>query len=246
MFKRFFYLIIIFQLSCQGDIEEYPIVIIPEVVTDDLSTNNSDDLSTNNPDDLLTYLALGDSYTIGQSVEEKDRWPNQLVVQLEPKNYFFEIPVIIARTGWTTDELDAAITNENISETYDLVTLLIGVNNQFRGRSLEEFRIQFSELLSRAILLANNNPQNVIVVSIPDWGVSPYASNYDREKISNEIDAFNRVKKEETVKRQSKFVDITEISRLALNNGDYIASDGLHFSGEMYDKWVQEIIRQCF
>ena len=238
MLKKVICLIIFAQLSCQGDIQEYPITISPEI--------RSNEVVTDNPNVISTYLALGDSYTIGQGVEEKDRWPNQLVEQLKKNNYFFDKPLIIAGTGWATDALDAAIIAENLSETYDLVTLLIGVNNQFRGRSLEDFRIQFKELLSKAIILAKNKPENVIVVSIPDWGVSPYGSNFDRVKISQEIDNFNRVKKDETLKRNSKFVDITGISRLALNNDTFIVSDGLHFSGEMYGIWVAEIIRNCF
>ena len=213
-------------------------MIIPEIASDDSYNDTSNDVSS--------YLALGDSYTIGEGVDENDRWPNQLVEQLKLDKYFLDEPVIIAKTGWTTDELDAAIIDENITETYDLVTLLIGVNDQYRGRPVANFRIHFIELLSKAIVLAKNNPENVIVVSIPDWGVSPYASNFDRVKISNEIDNFNKVKKEETLNRNAKFVDITAISRLALNNDEFFVSDRLHFSGEMYGLWVAEIIRLCF
>jgi lysophospholipase L1-like esterase len=238
MLKKVIYLLILVQFSCQSDIQEYPITIIPEIVSTDSLNDTSNVLST--------YLALGDSYTIGQGVEEKDRWPNQLVEQLKKYKHFFDEPVIIAKTGWTTDELDAAIIGENITEKYDLVTLLIGVNNQYRGKPLDDFRIQFNELLSKAIVLAKNIPENVIVVSIPDWGVSPYASNFDSVKIREEIDNFNKVKKEETFKRNAKFVNITAISRLAFNADEFFVSDRLHFSGEMYGLWVAEIIRTCF
>lgn len=189
------------------------------------------------------YLALGDSYTIGESVQEKDRFPVQLVNELNAKNYNFNVPLIIAQTGWTTGELKDAILKENISEKYDLVTLLIGVNNQYRGKSVDEFRLEFAELLNMAISFAGNNAQNIIVVSIPDWAVSPFAKNRDRTKISEEIDLFNAVKKEETLKRNISFVDITAISRQALNKPEYFANDGLHFSGSMHKLWVDEIIK---
>lgn len=193
-----------------------------------------------------TYLALGDSYTIGQSVLEKDRFPVILVEELQKLNLDYSAPKIIAKTGWTTDELKKAIEIENSIEKFDLVSLLIGVNNQFRGRPIEEFRTQFIDLLEIAIVFANNNPENVVVVSIPDWGVSPFGQTRDTEKIAEEIDAFNAVKKEETLKKGVLFVDITPTSRLAKHNPAYIAEDGLHFSGEMHQLWVNEIIKSIF
>jgi lysophospholipase L1-like esterase len=195
---------------------------------------------------VLTYLALGDSYTIGESVTEKERFPVILVDTLNKLNNNYNLPKIVAKTGWTTDELKAAIVAENIQESFNLVTLLIGVNNQYRGRDVEEFRTEFLELLNMAVAFGDNNPKNVIVISIPDWGVSPFAANRDRIQISSEIDAFNAVKKEETLKKGVKFVDITPISRTALNNADMIASDGLHFSGKMHQLWVNEILKYAF
>jgi lysophospholipase L1-like esterase len=195
---------------------------------------------------LNTYLALGDSYTIGESVLEKDRFPVILAAKLNEKNYNFAIPKIIAKTGWTTDELKSAILKENISEKFDLVTLLIGVNNQYRGKSAEEFRGEFAELLQIAVNFSGGNSKNVIVVSIPDWAVSPFAENRDRAKISAEIDAFNTIKKEETLKQNITFVNITEISRMGLNKPAYFADDGLHFSGLMHRLWVDEIIKTHF
>ena len=188
------------------------------------------------------YLALGDSYTIGESVSEKDRFPMLLINELNTNNYLFNSPKIIAKTGWTTDELKDAILKENIAKQYNLVTLLIGVNNQYRGNSIDEFRVEFAELLNMAISFAGNNIENVIVVSIPDWAVSPFAENRDRAKISEQIDIFNAVKKEETLKRNIKFVDITAISRQALGKSEYFANDGLHFSGLMHQLWVDEIM----
>jgi lysophospholipase L1-like esterase len=192
------------------------------------------------------YLALGDSYTIGQSVPEKDRFPVLLVNELNSKNYNFNAPKIIAQTGWTTGELKAAIAKENITKKYNLVSLLIGVNNQYRGNSINQFRTEFIELLNTAISFADNNVKNVIVISIPDWGVSPFAENRDRTKISEEIDLFNAVKKEETQRKGVLFVDITGISRQAINKTRYFANDGLHFSGEMHQLWVNKIINQKF
>ena len=212
-------------------ISELPTIYSPEI---------------NNSLVIHNYLALGDSYTIGQGVNEQERFPDQLTAKFAQKNYLVSEPLILAKTGWTTANLDAAIISENLTETFDIVTLLIGVNNQFQGRSIAKFQIQFSDLLTKAITFAKNKPENVIVVSIPDWGVSPYANSLDRAKISKEIDAFNEVKKEETLKMNAKFVDITPISRLALNNSEFIASDNLHFSGEMYGLWVEEIIRTFY
>ncbi|GGK51161.1 SGNH/GDSL hydrolase family protein [Lutibacter litoralis] len=189
------------------------------------------------------YLTLGDSYTIGQSVPENNRFPVQLVNDLNTKEYNYNAPRIIARTGWTTGELKNAILQENISKNYDLVTLLIGVNNQYRGNSIDVFRTEFIELLNLAISFAGNNTKNVIVVSIPDWAVSPFAAGRDLNKISKEIDLFNAVKKEETLKMNIKFVDITTVSRQALNKPEYFASDGLHFSGAMHQLWVNEIMK---
>jgi len=221
------------EKSNKIDFSETDISVIEIETTSEMETDNSTPKS---------YLALGDSYTIGQSVPEKDRFPVQLVNDLNTKNYNFNAPKIIAQTGWTTGELKNAILQENISEKYDLVTLLIGVNNQFRGNSIDVFRTEFIELLNLAITFSGNNPENIIVISIPDWGVSPYAAGEDKDKISKEIDIFNTIKKEETLKMNIKFVDITTISRQALNKNQYFASDGLHFSGEMHQLWVDEII----
>jgi lysophospholipase L1-like esterase len=192
------------------------------------------------------YLALGDSYTIGESVLEKDRFPVILVEELGKLNSYYNSPKIIAKTGWTTDELKAGIVAENITGIYDLVSLLIGVNNQYRNRPIEEFRNEFIDLLETAIQFTDNKPENVVVISIPDWSVSPFAQNRDTEKIAAEIDAFNEVKKEETLKKGIVFVDITTISRLAKDNPEYIAEDGLHFSGKMHQLWVNEIIKSKF
>ena len=196
-----------------------------------------------NTENKLKYLALGDSYTIGQSVPESDRFPVLLVDTLKGLGFDYASPQIIARTGWTTDELDEAIQAADIQDTFSLVTLLIGVNNQYRGREVEEFRTQFADLLTQAIHFAGDDPERVIVVSIPDWGVSPFAQGRDRSQIAQEIDQFNAVKREETLKKGVRFVDITGISRSGFEKPDYFAPDGLHFSGLMHQLWVNEIVR---
>lgn len=211
-----------------------------------LSCNQANQKSTSEMKKEIKYLALGDSYTIGQSVSEKMRFPVLLVNALKEKDYDISPVRIIAKTGWTTDELKQAIIDSTIKETYDIVSLLIGVNNQYRGRDIEEFRQQFIELLNLSIAFAGNDPKKVFVVSIPDWSVSPFAKDRDLKKIAMEIDQFNAVKREETEKRKVCFVDITDISRLAENKANYIASDGLHFSGEMHKLWVKEIIKTYF
>ncbi|HYR29864.1 MAG TPA: GDSL-type esterase/lipase family protein, partial [Thermoanaerobaculia bacterium] len=146
---------------------------------------------------------------------------------------------IIAKTGWTTDELNAAIDAANPQGPFDLVTLLIGVNNQYRGRDAEEYRREFAALLQRAIGFAGGNPSKVIVVSIPDWGVTPFAEGRDRAKIRNEIDRYNFINQEEAMKARAKYVSITGISR-----GDdpaLVAEDKLHPSGKQYTEWVKLI-----
>ena len=182
------------------------------------------------------FLALGDSYTIGESVAEADRWPNQLARALK-----IEQPEIIAKTGWTTDELSAAIDKAAPHGPYSLVTLLIGVNNQYRGRDAEQYRREFAALLQRAIGFAGGNAQHVIVVSIPDWGVTPFAANRDRATIGAEIDHFNAINREETLKAKARYVDITPVSRRAATDPALVAGDGLHPSGKMYAEWVKLI-----
>ncbi|MEO2099616.1 MAG: SGNH/GDSL hydrolase family protein [Flavobacteriaceae bacterium] len=189
-----------------------------------------------------SYLALGDSYTIGESVAEDQRWPVQLKAALAQKNIPLSGPTIIAKTGWTTDELKMGIDTAPLDYPYDWVSLLIGVNNQYRGRSIEEFRSQFEILLSEAITYSGNRKDRVFVVSIPDWGVMPVAADRDQEKIATEIDNFNQVIYEICVLEDVHFVDITPISRTIEKYPDYIAQDGLHPSGKQYAAWVQQIL----
>jgi len=192
----------------------------------------------------LTYLALGDSYTIGESVPEGGRWPVQLTESLKHWGLSFKPVQIIAKTGWTTDELADAIDTSTVSPPYSLVSLLIGVNNQYRGRPADGFREEFRDLLDKAIQFAGNDPGRVFVVSIPDWGVSPFASGRDRNKIAREIDEYNRVKNEECIKKGILFINITDISRNIETGVELFASDGLHPSDEQYKLWVDRISPQ--
>ncbi|HAX48932.1 MAG TPA: SGNH/GDSL hydrolase family protein [Ignavibacteria bacterium] len=186
-----------------------------------------------------TYLALGDSYTIGEMVNENERFPAQLSAMLNSDSIDIAEPLIIAKTGWTTDELLAAIKEKNVTDTFSIVTLLIGVNNQYRGRDSENYRSELKQLLEIAVKYAGGKNGNVFVLSIPDWGVTPFAEGKERGKIAAEIDEYNRVKKEECEKLGVKFYDITGISRT--NDPALIASDDLHPSGKMYKMWVDKI-----
>ena len=187
---------------------------------------------------MKTYLALGDSYTIGEKVLVEENFPNKTVALLNGK---LSIPQIIATTGWTTDELDAAITAANITTTFDIVSLLIGVNNQYRERTVNNFEIEFEHLLQRAIAFANNNSTHVVVLSIPDWGVTPFAEGRDREKIAREIDAYNLVCKIAAQKFNTHFIDITTAQRLDGNKEEFLAADKLHPSGKEYTKWAKRL-----
>lgn len=188
-------------------------------------------------------LCLGDSYTIGEAVPQEDSFPFQTVKLLAKKNIIFEEPKIIAKTGWTTDELQVAIREANIKGTFDFVTLLIGVNNQYRNRDLKNYEEEFSALLHQAVSFANGVKKRVVVVSIPDWGVTPFAEKDERgqEKISQAIDAFNAVNKQITQREKVHYIDITPHSRKAKNDASLIATDGLHPSGKMYAYWAGKV-----
>lgn len=181
------------------------------------------------------FLALGDSYTIGESVAESERWPNQLAAKLK-----IEQPRIIATTGWRTDQLKAAIEAANLKPEYDLVSLLIGVNNQYQGKPIEVYEREFEELLQTSIKLAKGKKKNVFIVSIPDYGYTPFGKA-KQEKISEELDQYNAINKRIATKYGVKYFNITEISRKGLEDSELVAGDGLHPSGKMYEQWVEII-----
>jgi lysophospholipase L1-like esterase len=188
-----------------------------------------------------SYLALGDSYTIGEQVLPAENFPNQTVSLLKD---IIPTPKIIATTGWTTDELNTAIDAANISTSFDIVSLLIGVNNQYRGRTVENFEIEFEQLLQRAIQFTNNKPNHVFVLSIPDWGVTAFAEGRDRKKIAEEIDAYNNVCKITAAKLNTNYIDITASQRADGNKEEFLAEDKLHPSGKEYAKWANKLAQQ--
>jgi lysophospholipase L1-like esterase len=211
-------------------------------------------LSSCNPDVILNkpvsgetelpafhYLALGDSYTIGESVSAEDSWPDQLAKLLESENIKTEV-TIVARTGWTTSELWQGIRAAKISPPYDLVSLLIGVNNQYRGYAINEYRDQFNFLLHKAIEYTDGDPDRVFVLSIPDWGVTPYAAGRSRAEIAKQIDEFNSNNREMSEKAGVHYVDITPVSRQAINDTTLTAPDGLHPSAKMYAMWAEQAL----
>ena len=190
----------------------------------------------------FTYLALGDSYTIGERVGEQERFPVQLVDSLKTQGVNVATSRIIARTGWTTDELKQAIEASDLTtkSTFDMVTLLIGVNNQYRGRSIEAYKPEFKELLNRAIQFAGGKKEHVFVVSIPDYAYTPFGKG--NASISAGIDAYNAAN--EAISREIgvAYINITPISREGLNDPTLVASDGLHPSGKQYSRWVNLIV----
>lgn len=188
-----------------------------------------------------TWLALGDSYTIGEGVAEEGRWPTQLAALLCDEGIDLWPPRIIAQTGWTTDELSTAMDAAEPLNEWDLVSLLIGVNDEYRGRSIGEYREQFSALLKRITSYAHSFPDGVIVLSIPDWSVTPFArdSGRDLAQIASELDAYNQAAREICASLGVAFVDITGISREGGGEPDMLVSDGLHPSAAMYARWAE-------
>lgn len=197
-------------------------------------------MTKNITDTVKTYLALGDSYTIGEAVSQAESFPFQLRAALNKANFHIDAPTIIATTGWATQELIDATNAFNFEgKKYDFVTLLIGVNDQYRGISIDTYRANFITMLNKTIALAKSK-SNVIVVSIPDYGVTPFAQGKD-SVIGPQIDAFNAINQRESLNAGVAYLNITDISRLAAKDPTLIAEDGLHPSGKMYNMWVQRL-----
>ena len=191
------------------------------------------------------YLALGDSYTIGEMAPLQDNFPNQVYSLLKNDTIDIQPPRIIAKTGWTTDELENGIIASDISDplgsTYDFVSLLIGVNDQYRGRSVDNYKPGFEALLKKAIAFAGNKTERVAVLSIPDWGVTPFAEGRDRIQIAREIDAYNAANKQIAEQYHVHYIDITPWTREAATDHELLAGDGLHPSGKEYKRWAGRI-----
>ncbi len=188
-----------------------------------------------------SFLALGDSYTIGESVPIYESFPYQTVQLLRSKGMSVHAAEIIAKTGWTTDELMAGIEKTTFEQSYDIVSLLIGVNNQYRGKDPAVYEKEFEKLLNKAIAFAGGNKKHVFVLSIPDWGATPFAANRDRTKIGKEIDQFNTINRKITENAGIVYLSITEGSREATSNALLVAKDGLHPSGLEYGRWAKKL-----
>jgi lysophospholipase L1-like esterase len=224
-------------LGCKKDID--PALNVMETSTDQPATLTATQ---------KTYLALGDSYTIGESVTLPETYSYQLADSLRIQGVNIATPKIFAKTGWTTGDLLKAIAAQGIYKKYDLVTLLIGVNNQYRGQSQSVYRTEFKKLLQMAIGYANGNKSHVIVISIPDWGVTPFGKKSGRSmtQISKEIDQFNAINKEEALTAQVNYVNVITLSRKANTYLSLVASDGLHYSGKMYGQWSDVIFPAAY
>lgn len=219
-----FILVVILNACGKEPAAPTPVIIPPIII--DTSAN------------LKTYLALGDSYTIGQSVTIDQRFPFQTRSLLAMQGLQLKQPDIIATSGWTTGNLLSTLVNNPPSNNYDVVSLLIGVNNQYQGRSQDEYRIQFTDLLNRAVSYAGGRKNRVFVLSIPDYSVTPFAQNSDTARIAREINEFNQINKQITLLAGITYLDITPISREARADASLIASDGLHPSGKQYGRWA--------
>jgi len=193
------------------------------------------------------YLALGDSYTIGEQVALHDSFPYQTIQLL--RNQFsnkheFIAPEIIAKTGWTTDELNHQISKTSFLKHYDIVSLLIGVNNQYRGRPVENYKEEFTHLLQQAIAFSGGISNHVFVISIPDWGKTPFAAERDIPKIAKEIDEYNNACNEIAIAHHCHFIDITTSQRADSQMEEFIAEDKLHPSGKEYAKWAGLLFKE--
>lgn len=192
--------------------------------------------------DSVRYLALGDSYTVGRNVEQAQSFPYQLTAKLNQKHILTAAPTLIAQNGWRTDELLKGIEAQAENNIYDVVTLLIGVNNQYQNKDIEVYRTEFASILNKAIALAKGNPKRVFVLSIPDWGVTPFANGRNQAKIAADIDAYNEINKQATKTAGAKYIDVTELSRIGGDALEYVTTDKLHPSAKMYSWWVDRLL----
>jgi len=191
----------------------------------------------------MRYLALGDSYTIGELVPLEKNFPHQTVTVLKGKNINLQLDKTIAVTGWTTGELNEAIAKEKPTQDYDWVTLLIGVNNQYRGQEIERYEKELYNLISQSILFAKGRASRVIILSIPDWGMTPFNTKRDITQVSKEIDEYNTIKKKWAEHFGCPYLDITPLTRKFSKNEDYLTEDKLHLTGTMYRLWAERIAR---
>lgn len=188
-----------------------------------------------------TYLALGDSYTIGESVPLHESFPYQTVQLLRKAGHHFNAPEIIAKTGWTSGELAEQLLHTKLNEAYDFVTLLVGVNNQYRGLPIEDFKTDLDFLIRKAIRLSGEKPMHVIIISIPDWGVTPFAAKRDDKKICEEINAYNQICESAAIQFKTQFINITDETRKAKKDHTLLSDDHLHYSGKEHAVWAGKV-----
>jgi lysophospholipase L1-like esterase len=205
------------------------------------NTRNTTESNLKNISNAKTYLALGDSYTIGEMVDEKMRWPNLLVNQFKAEGLNFEKPIIVAKTGWRADELADAVKNIETKSKFDLVSIQIGVNNQYQGIEILQFQEDLRRIIGQATVLSKHGVESVFALSIPDYSVTPFARKKNPEKIAAEIKEYNALYQATCKEYGIKFYDITPVSQEAARNTQLIADDKLHPSGKMYQFWVNKI-----
>lgn len=243
----FFFVAMFACLACAEEQEREDVVVVEDMEeekdeTEEDTEQEETDTTQMEIDTVFTFLALGDSYTIGESVAENERWPVQLADSLAGRGISVESPQIIARTGWRTDELAKSIEEQQPDKDFDMVSLLIGVNNQFQGRSVESYEPEFEELLKTAIEHAGGDTSKVFVVSIPDYGFTPFGQS-NQKKISKELDDYNEANQRITEAYGIDYYYITDISRQGFEDPELVADDNLHPSGKQYAQWVGLILK---
>jgi len=237
IFKIFFFLALINGCESNTSFNDEDLNINREDINDTFITENNLNKSLESP---YSFIALGDSYTIGEGVNEDERWPNQFVDVAYENGIDFDQPMIIAETGWKTYDLLNAINQTSFTKKYDYVSLLIGVNNQFNSRPIDEFEEDLNKLMDEMKRIKKNDG-SIVIISIPDWGYSPFGESSDMNDISGQIDLFNSSLRKFATTNNLKYVDVTEISRRGINEPDLIADDNLHPSGIMYLEWAEKI-----
>ena len=237
IFKIFFLLSVIIGCTSNTNYNDEDLNIDRDDLGDTLVLEDNLNTPRESP---YSFIALGDSYTIGEGVNEDERWPNQFVDVAYENGVDFDQPMIIAETGWKTYDLLNAINQTNFTKKYDYISLLIGVNNQFNSRPIDEFEEDLNKLMDEMKRIKKNDG-SIIIISIPDWGYTPFGESSDMSDISEQINLFNSSLRKFATTNGLKYVDVTEISRRGINEPDLITNDNLHPSGIMYLEWAKKI-----
>ena len=237
IFKIFFLLTVMSGCTSSTNYNDEDLNIDRDDLSDTLVVEDNLNAPRESP---YSFIALGDSYTIGEGVNEDERWPNQFVDVAYENGVDFDQPMIIAETGWKTYDLLNAINQTNFTKKYDYISLLIGVNNQFNSRPIDEFEEDLNKLMDEMKRIKKNDG-SIIIISIPDWGYTPFGESSDMSDISEQINLFNSSLRKFATTNGLKYVDVTEISRRGINEPDLITNDNLHPSGIMYLEWAKKI-----